>query len=59
MSACEWCWAMASKRAIMRGGATGDHYQDVLTEQERLGPQADCPVVRDSERPGPEGARGA
>ena len=46
MSACEWCWAEASRRAMLMGGSTGDHYSNVLAEQQEMGPSALCPEVR-------------
>lgn len=45
MSACEWCWTQARNRAVMHGGSTADHYRNVLEEQERMGPLADCPSM--------------
>ena len=56
MTACEWCWTKAANRAASRGGATVDHYRDILEEQERLGAQADCPQARLA--PGATGATG-
>ena len=49
MSACEWCWAEASRRAALTGGSTVDHYSNVLAEQQVLGSRALCPEVRREE----------
>lgn len=53
MTVCEWCWSAASQRAMLMGGTTGDRYRDVLEEQERLGPHAQCPTVRNADRKDP------
>ena len=49
MSACEWCWAEASRRAMLTGGSTADHYSNVLAEQQAMGSHALCPEVRREE----------
>ena len=46
MSACEWCWSAASKRAMLCGGNVTDRYHEMLEEQNNLGPHADCPEAR-------------
>lgn len=46
MSACETCWAEASRRALLRGGSTADRYREVLAEQERMGREATCREAR-------------
>ncbi len=51
MSACEWCWAEAARRALLTGGSTADHYSNVLAEQQALGPHALCPEIRREEGP--------
>jgi len=35
MSACEWCWREASRRAGLLGGSTADRYIEVLDEQQK------------------------
>lgn len=32
MTACETCWALASQRAMLLGGAAADRYREVLAE---------------------------
>ena len=49
MSACEWCWAEASRLAMFMGGSPSDHYFKVLVEQQEMGSHALCPEVRRGE----------
>lgn len=49
MSACEWCWYLATRRSMFCGGSTTDRYHEVLEEQNTLGPRADCPEARANE----------
>jgi hypothetical protein len=51
MSACEWCWRQAQRRALLCGGSVADRYRDIIAEQEAMGALADCPSMRASQDP--------
>lgn len=50
MSACEWCWSQAQRRAMLCGGSVADRYREILAEQDSMGALADCPDRRPSYR---------
>jgi hypothetical protein len=46
VSACEWCWSQAQRRAMLCGGSVADRYREILAEQDSMGALADCPDRR-------------
>jgi hypothetical protein len=48
---CEWCWAQAGARVMFSGGNKMDQYYKVLDEQEALGKDAQCELVRSRFKP--------
>jgi uncharacterized protein YcgI (DUF1989 family) len=48
---CEWCWSQAQRRAMLCGGSVVDRYNEVMAEQDLMGPLAGCPMVRDDNEP--------
>ncbi len=51
---CEWCWSQAFRREHAdTSKSQGEHYRDILHEQEVLGENAACPHAKRRSAPPP------